>query len=114
MPYTTQEAIYTDVNPLDASAKGRVLKEGDPDARYVLAGVGGVVSDEVAARYGLNKPGNELDVQAARDELAKANEATYGQGGVSFAPEAPRAGAVVQSPQDGERAAARDSTRTRR
>lgn len=55
MPYISEEALYTDQSPLAKEFTGRVLTEGDKDARFVLTGKGGHLTDAEVEKYGLAK-----------------------------------------------------------
>lgn len=82
--YRAKEAISTDVNPMaDGEFKGRLLKDGDPAASFIIVGKDGVLSDEKAEKFGL--VGSDLvehleDGQLARESEEK-NAATYNKVG---------------------------------
>jgi len=73
MPIISNETLYTDQQPGTDDWDGKVLEEGDPDARFVLIGKGAVLSDADAKKFGVEKHGafsayNEADALAAREQ----------------------------------------------
>lgn len=76
--FTSKEPLYTDVDP-NGPVAGRVLKEGDPDARFVLCGAGGGVPDEIAKKFNLESHPDfeEHDEIKTKADLVAANLATY-------------------------------------
>lgn len=85
MPLTSKDALYTDVDPsipselLGDSAPRRVLLEGDPDARYLLCGAGGVIPDDLVQRFDLesHESTSSFDKSALHADLAALNRQTY-------------------------------------
>ena len=83
--FTSKEPLYTDLDPTGPVA-GKVLKENDPGARFVLCGAGGVVPDDIAKKFSLEKHPDfeEHDEVTARAELVAANLATYEENARTF------------------------------
>lgn len=51
--YTVEDGMYTAAERLYLDKDGNLVREGDPTKASLLVGVGGQLSDEDAARYGL-------------------------------------------------------------
>lgn len=74
MPYISSETLYTDKNPGDTKWNGKVLSEGDAEARFILYGKGSVFSDQEAGFYGLaeHKSVSKYDAAKAAREREEA------------------------------------------
>ncbi len=90
MSLISQETLYTDLDPVGPIA-GRVLPEGDPDARFVLCGANAPIPDELVQRFGLDNHESiePFDEAEARATLAAQNRQTYADnartlGGAAF------------------------------
>lgn len=79
MPFQSEKALYTDANPVADDWAGQVLDEGDANANFVLVGVGGIISDDDAKKFGIEKRAGVkvFDAAVARDESEARNLATY-------------------------------------
>ncbi|BCM89050.1 hypothetical protein IAD21_00893 [Abditibacteriota bacterium] len=77
--YTSKQAWYSATDPNGPVTDTRVLPENDPDAKFTLCGVGGVVSDELAAKYDLknNSSFTVFDPTEHKAGIVAANLATY-------------------------------------
>ena len=69
MPYHVKERLYTTLD-------GKVVKEGDPNAAFLLMSEGGELSDEEAKKYGLVE--EEKAVAAPPATKAKTPQANKG------------------------------------
>jgi hypothetical protein len=63
------KAYYlTELNDINVGAPpARVVLEGDPEARFLLVGKGGTISDDEAARYGIPFGVPEPEVKAVEE-----------------------------------------------
>jgi hypothetical protein len=68
MPYKVKERLYTTLD-------GKVVKEGDPKAAFLLMNEGGELSDEEAQKYGLVE---EKAVPAPPATKARSTQASKG------------------------------------
>jgi hypothetical protein len=57
--YTAHERLYLNAD------KSKVVKEGDPDARFLLVAEGGEITDDEAREYGLMGEHAHRDMPAA-------------------------------------------------
>ncbi|BCM88843.1 hypothetical protein IAD21_00685 [Abditibacteriota bacterium] len=78
MSLISQETLYTDLDPV-GPLPGRVLLEGDTDARFVLCAANTPIPTELAQRFGLDdhKSVIPFDWDEARATLAAQNRQTY-------------------------------------
>lgn len=79
MPYQATDAIYSDKSPLSDEFDGRLLKEGDPDAAFVVVGKGGIISDADAEKLGLKGGGfaRSVELDDVKREADEKNQATH-------------------------------------
>lgn len=75
--------IHTGPN-IYKTADGRLVEEGDPAAAFLVVATGGQLSDEDAARYGLDKASEK---PAPGQNKAKAPPAQQKEGGLTITAE---------------------------
>lgn len=77
---TSEKALYSDKDPAGREV-GRILPETDPEARFTICGAGGVISDELAAKFGdalkHHEGVSETTVEEIRARVVRNNLATY-------------------------------------
>ncbi|RYX80483.1 hypothetical protein EON83_28405 [bacterium] len=80
MSLISQQTLYTDLDPTGVVV-GRVLEEGDPEARFVLFAQGSPIPEELAKRYHLSdhESVSQVDEAEARADLAATNRQTYAE-----------------------------------
>lgn len=69
MPFKSDKALYLNAD------KTEVVKEGDPDAAFLLVGAGSEIDDTDAAKYGLKSTSKSEDKAVAAPDEDKAADA---------------------------------------
>ena len=102
MAFQATENLCTDIDP-NAPETGRVLKEDDPDARFVLAAKGALIDERIAQKFNLefHDSTEACSADKVRAALVARNEATYATNqanGGALAIETAPAAPVVATP----------------